>query len=147
MIPIEKCSDFELEKAWKMHKRVDRLEGLPNASNYMLLFYAVECGLKHLLNRERSQLLCPNTPRNLFMSHDLVKIFNDLRPSAAEIRPKAPANLCLRLKSGKKMRRKGFSDVHAAWRYGLKIDPENETEIVNWLRHVNKLIVNRSRKL
>ncbi|MBF0628403.1 MAG: hypothetical protein HQL91_09285 [Magnetococcales bacterium] len=140
MIPIKNCQDFDLISAWKMHRKADRLHGLPSASANILLFYAVECGLKHLLLKERALRACPDS-RNLFHSHDLAKILRALSPSAAEVNASSP-DLHLELGSGK-MRHQTSGDAHSAWRYGLSIQEENEKQIVEWLRQVNRFIANK----
>ncbi|MBF0215076.1 MAG: hypothetical protein HQM00_16205 [Magnetococcales bacterium] len=143
MIPIENCKDFDLMQAWKMHGKADRLQGLPPASAHILLFYAVECGLKHLLLAKHALRACPYG-RQLFHSHDLARILRELSPSAAEVGA-SPPDLHLELRAGK-MRHQPSGDAHSAWRYGLSIQEDNEKQIVEWLRQVNRFIAKKRRQ-
>ncbi|MBF0182459.1 MAG: hypothetical protein HQM03_20780 [Magnetococcales bacterium] len=142
MIRLDHCHDIDLVRAWKTHGGTDRLQGLPTASAYILLFYAVECGLKHLLLEKNRSPKCPD--KGLFHSHDLTAIFRELSPAAAEVKP-APADLHLQLGSGLK-KHQPMCDVHAAWRYGIPIDQENERKIIEWLRQVNRFIADKRRQ-
>lgn len=137
MLPIQSCLDLDLEQAWKTHRKGDRLGGLPIPSSQLLLFYAVECGLKHLI--VRLEKLRDVGPRNgLLYSHDLAKLLERLKPTAAEV-GKAPPNLHLTLASGPK-RHGNSSDIHLAWRYGAKVDANCQDEIIAWLRQVDGYI-------
>ncbi|MEO5329055.1 MAG: hypothetical protein H7829_12525 [Magnetococcus sp. THC-1_WYH] len=141
MITISNCSDFKLEDAWKRHKRGEGMQGLSEPSGHMLFFYAVECGLKHLLVRKNKMRNCPKSGKSLFYQHDLGRILREIEPSAAEVR-QIPSNLRLTLGTGP-LRHTDFSDVHLAWRYGLTIDPDEEKKILDWLRAVDRFITNR----
>ncbi|MBF0438467.1 MAG: hypothetical protein HQL93_05025 [Magnetococcales bacterium] len=143
MISIKNCQDLALVKAWNMHARAVKLQGLPPASAHILLFYAVECGLKYLLLEKRMVRTCPD--KGLFHSHELANILRELSPSAAEV-GRSPSDLHLILGS-RKMRHPYLGDVHSAWRYGISIDQENEKEIVDWLLQVNSYIAKRMKRL
>ncbi len=144
MIPVSNCQDFNLEQSWKTHKRADRLKGLPPASANLLLFYAVECGLKSLLLKTRNLTTCPKNRDNLLYSHDLAKILREMCPSRAEIGT-APFQLHLDLKSGN-MRHQVIGDIHSVWRYGLSIDPKNERDVIDWLRKIDRYITSKRRQ-
>lgn len=100
---------------------------------------------KHLLVHIRNLRSCPKPGKGLFYTHALYNILREIRPSAAEA-PPAPPDLHLILRSGEK-KREDFNEVHLAWRYGLTIEPNNEKEIMDWLRKVDKLISDRRKKL
>ncbi|MBF0141378.1 MAG: hypothetical protein HQL74_14000 [Magnetococcales bacterium] len=145
MIPITNCEDFKLEQAWKKFKRTDRLQGLPPESANLLLFYAVECGLKHLLLAKLASPKCPVSGKGLLYSHNLKAIASDLWSSSANV-PRLPRNMHLKLKSGKKECIE-VEDVHLAWRYGLSIDETDEKKMVEWLRKINDYMTKMGKTL
>ena len=145
MFYIEQCADFKLQQAWKAHKRGDRLDGLAEASSRLLFFYAIECGLKYLLLRERKRTRCPPAGQGLFYEHDLTRILHALGATAAAV-GQPPTHLRLVLKAGRKNYAPSL-DVLFAWRYGVEIDAQNAQAIMIWLRRVDDFIAKRMRTL
>lgn len=146
VIHVEVCSDYKLDEARKSHKKgnVFRAPGIPVSPNPLLLFYAVECGLKQLLIQLKNIKKCPNSTSNIMYSHDLSKIYKELSLSRAES-IECPSAVHLRFRSGN-TKHVPFSDVHLAWRYG--IDVINEDQILEWLIKVDRFIDRkRSRNL
>ncbi|MBF0435410.1 MAG: hypothetical protein HQL77_08555 [Magnetococcales bacterium] len=133
MIHITNCKDFKLEQSWKRLRGACMLQGLPLESANLLLFYAVECGLKHLLLAKLASPKCPG--EGLLYSHNLKAIASDLWSSSANV-PRLPRSIHLKLKSKKLMEIK-VEDIHLAWRYGLSIDDADEGKMVEWLQKVN----------
>ena len=141
MISIPLCSNYKLAQLWKTHKRGSNLAAAEPYTSNMLFFYAVECGLKHLLVQLKKLTFCPRPgKREVLFSHDLTKILNELQPSRAEI-IHSPKTLRLLLPGPKD--HSPFCDVHLAWRYGLNMDPVSEREIREWLKKVDRFIVKR----
>ncbi|MEO5365979.1 MAG: hypothetical protein H7831_06430 [Magnetococcus sp. WYHC-3] len=139
---IKNCEDYDLKKSWKAHGDAHGVQGLQKTSANLLLFYAVECGLKYLYLREKNLKKCPKYNRDPFRSHDLKKILMSLNPPQAGLLP--ALEMKLMLQSGAS--HVELHDVHLAWRYGLSIEPNNEAQILAWLRNVNSFIEKRMKK-
>jgi hypothetical protein len=144
MIVIEQCSDFDLEGSWRRFRQyLNSAQPLPEM--FLLYFYAIECGLKYLLIQKRNLRVCPKTGKNLLFTHQLDSILQDIAPTAAEIGT-MPQELLLQLTTEVRSHN-SVSDIHLAWRYGLKIQPQNEQEIIQWLKRVDHIIERRLREL
>lgn len=111
----------------------------------LLRFYAVESGLKYLLNRvERvpftyevdEQNVAPDTavgfPTKVEnYSHDLPRMLSRLKVSAASVFvPTGPFKVTQGYNSGQQFELKG---AHEAWRYGLPTDPTDQTLLETFL--------------
>ncbi|MBF0147105.1 MAG: hypothetical protein HQL84_13485 [Magnetococcales bacterium] len=136
MINVSRCRSFKLADSWKIHRKACKLPDMPIASGHMLFFYAVECGLKHLIIDTKKMKSCSNTKSDPLFSHDLFKILKTLKPARSEI-GLPPDQLRL---TTPKSEHENFFDVHLAWRYGLEIDQKNEKEIMDWLQQVDKFL-------
>ncbi|MBF0134884.1 MAG: hypothetical protein HQL65_01480 [Magnetococcales bacterium] len=142
MIRIDKCKYFNLKKSWKTLSSSSKLNGMPEPSSRLLLFYAVECGLKHLLLRQEP-VQCPDNKNNLLYTHKLPDIVKKLRMTATDGKlPPCPKKLFLQ-ENGYTHTQTDSWDVHLAWRYGLEVEKKNESEILQWLDHINHIIGNR----
>ncbi|HIJ83134.1 MAG: hypothetical protein HW380_1084 [Magnetococcales bacterium] len=140
MIHVSNCRNYKLDQSWKTHRKAVKLQGLSPASANLLLFYAVECGLKSLLLKKHLWTTCPTDRGNLLRSHDLAKIFMGTEPSKAEVEKAAPPSP-LHLKWGsEKVPHIKIGDVHSVWRYGLPIDRDDEKKVIAWLQKVNQYI-------
>jgi hypothetical protein len=101
-------------------------------SLYLLLFYAVECGLKSVYLRQNR---LSNTDRihraDLRGSHDLGGWIKELRLPASIATKGHPFRL----------ERDGsahtISRAHEAWRYGVRMKPEDEENLVSFLRAIH----------
>ena len=90
------------------------------AAGLLLLFYAVECGLKHILCVRRRGF-SGGEDDALFWSHDLGEIAKELRLATV------PLPLTFKLARGDE---NGASkDCHLAWRYGVGIAPSDEAKL------------------
>jgi hypothetical protein len=102
----------------------------PSPSQYLLLFYAAECGLKALWlsrNKLRTSEDFPEDAKS--RGHDLMLWFKklklpaNLRPTLMEFRPRRGRS-----------ERHHLSEVHQAWRYGVALDAQDEGKLVTWLQ-------------
>jgi hypothetical protein len=117
----------ELRGALYRHSVVDPLQP---ESESLLLFYAVECGLKAAWLK-RNKLLSTSQLGPDFAGsngHDLILWAKRLRLPAAL----ASATLRFRLRNGKSAFDVGAA--HQAWRYGVEILAADETALLNWLQ-------------
>lgn len=111
----------------------------------LLRFYAVESGLKYLLNRtERVPFTYEVDEQNIApdaaigfpgkiekYSHDLPRMLSRLKVSAASVPiPTGPFNVTDGYNGGQQFELKG---AHEAWRYGLPTDPDHQILLETFL--------------
>ena len=126
----------ELQKAFRHHKNSS--EECTAPSSYLLLFYAVECGLKSVyLYRNNLNTTDDIRDTALRQSHDLVNWVEKLNLSPSMTR----VNIDFHLKRDRHPRPSWqIARAHEAWRYGVVIDQNDETQLVNWLKQVAQWI-------
>lgn len=95
---------------------------------HLLLFYAAECGLKYAQLKRKS---LRTTEQLGDVDHDLNALIKCLNVPAFVL-GSAPA---LRLSRGQNVPCP-HSIAHQAWRYGVRIDANDEAEFVTWLRKI-----------
>ncbi|MEO3779194.1 hypothetical protein ABGB16_20585 [Micromonospora sp. B11E3] len=106
-------------------------------ASHLLRFYSVECGMKAAaLLRGKLQTTDQLSPD--LLSHDLRRLASHLRLSPAEYQMLAP---CRRRTPGAAQPTVEVPQLHQAWRYGAKLDAEDEktavaglTSLGNWCR-------------
>ncbi len=125
-------SASELKKSFRLHGKVAKQGN--EASHFLLLFYSVECGLKALAFDELFKGKPPKyNEYNKWIhgfGHDLDKLIKELRMPG---KYKPPSGFFLRRISTEC----GLSKCHEAWRYGVEMKAEDQTEIVNWLKKIS----------
>jgi hypothetical protein len=102
-------------------------------SRNLLLFYAVECGLKAAWMNRRSLLKTDQIDSSLLKSygHDLMFWAKELRLPAAVTQ----GGDQFRLRRNNK-ERYSLVVAHQAWRYGVEIEPTDEQAVAAWLESV-----------
>lgn len=85
----------------------------------MVLFYAVECGLKAAIAHRRGMREIDSLPEDL-RTHDVRRLARELRLAP----PSFPVLVDVPMNSGRSFVAAG--DVHLAWRYGAVLVPEEE---------------------
>ena len=132
MIPV---GFSELGKAFQMHARA--AGNANDASHSLLLFYAVECGLKSMYLRRHKLMKIENIPnKQLHRNHDLLLWVKELKLSAQLAG--ATSGFSFHLKRDRTVRQ--IEQAHQAWRYGVLIDPKDEKILINWLKKINDWI-------
>jgi len=121
-----------IEKAKEAEKREAKKREF-SASCNLLLFYAVECGLKALHIRMKEK-----KTETKEIGHNLPLLVRELK-----INPKTIPNIQLRFRLPNNKKRWDVDEIHQAWRYGVEIDPTDEQTIVDWLKDLCKWIKNR----
>lgn len=134
-------TDRELTRAWRELSMV--AEPLPENSRQnphrLLLFYAVECGLKAVWLKRQSKTLFEGADIQR-LGHDLQQVLKDLNvgsnlslPDSFRL-PAASQGSATLTRNGK------FGDVHQVWRYGGKClaptDQDCEQQllkVLNWI--------------
>lgn len=119
-------TDREMKRAWQSLIKVAKPSGGSRENPHrLLLFYAVECGLKVVWLKRNS--------RTIFEKEDIEKVGHDLRKLLKDLRvggnmlPSANVDLeeinspCQdKRNSNHRHRNATFSDLHQIWRYGGK---------------------------
>ncbi len=126
----------ELKKAFRHHKNSS--EECTASSSYLLLFYAVECGLKSVyLHGKRLNTTDDISDTVLRQSHDLSKWAKalSLPVSMTGANTNFHLNRDRHPRSSQTIRR-----AHEAWRYGVGIDKNDENRLVNWLQQIAQWI-------
>lgn len=134
-------TDRELTRAWRELSLVATppMGGSRQNPHRLLLFYAVECGLKAVwLKRQRRSIFAGGDIQR--MGHDLQQVLKDLKVGAdlslpESFRLSVAGNGTTSIPRGGK-----FGDVHQAWRYGGKCevptDKDSEQQLLNVLKWI-----------
>lgn len=130
-------TDRELRNAWRELSAVAMPAAASTRKNphRLLLFYAVECGLKAVWLKRHS--------RSLFDREDIDKTGHDLRQLLKELKVGAelslPENLQLKpvTRDGAQKPRNGdISILHQAWRYGGSCTAPTDSDCEHQLQQV-----------
>jgi hypothetical protein len=130
----------ELTRAWReLSSTALPIEGKDRTNPHrLLLFYAVECGLKAVWLKRKS--------RDVFDSEDIEKTGHNLRQIIKDLKVggsiELPRDLRLEpLTQGKNPRNGDISILHQAWRYGGKcVTPSDQDcelqleRVLNWIQ-------------
>jgi hypothetical protein len=116
-----------LRKAFQRHRQPSLQQ---KQGRILLLFYAVECGLKAAwLTRNRLRDTSAMEARLKEKGHDLGVWARELRMPAVI----ANGRTSFRLRDGSSFT---LEVAHQAWRYGVDVDPADEDELEKWLGQV-----------
>jgi len=129
-------TDRELKRAWREHAVFCVSGGNQRgASHRLLLFYAVECGLKVVWLKRRG--------RTCFGADDIARVGHDLRRMLRELRVAGSFSLSenllldpIRCNRNKAQRACKSSDLHQVWRYGGKCVAPTDFECEQQLRKI-----------
>jgi hypothetical protein len=130
------ASDRDLRQAF--HKHYSAAQETKEDCSHLLLFYAVECGLKSiLLQRQRLKSTAQIRDPTL-LSHNFSLLIKELRlpPSVVgqiddKSLPKLPT---FHLDKGDSLL--NISEAHQAWRYAVRIRVEDQRRLVEWLKKI-----------
>lgn len=131
------ASDSDLRQAF--HKHYAAVQETKEVCSYLLLFYSVECGLKSILMKRKR--LTSTIQDQTLLSHNFAPLIKELRLPRSVVgeightndrsQPKPPNFRLNRDKSTWEM-----SEAHQAWRYGIRVNPEDQKILVEWLEKV-----------
>ena len=124
--PLVRAGISELKASHLRLRAAARTNQGPPA--HLLLFYAAECGLKYAQLRRNSLL---TTERLGELDHDLVALIRNLNLPAKALGTHPP----LRFSRDQKESCPA-SGAHQAWRYGVRINAEDEARFVTWLQRI-----------
>ncbi len=118
-----------LVNAFNTHKKVTG----ESLSHQMILFYGVECGLKALVcsssyNSHHSKL------SDIILSSGNTATTHKINDLIIHLRLPASLGKCPNVKINKDGQNVDHSEIHQAWRYGIKLDPTLEEQAIKWLK-------------
>ncbi|RJP33230.1 MAG: hypothetical protein C4527_04805 [Candidatus Omnitrophota bacterium] len=131
----------ELKKAYRLHR--DASLETKGISSCLLLFYAVECGLKSLYLRRNNFRTTKQIIKN--HGHDLNQWIKVLRLPAYLC---GRHSFCLERDRNKKggVKKESIQNAHQAWRYGVTMESGDEIKILQWLKSISQWISEESVK-
>lgn len=127
----------ELKRAWEQSTTAFNASKDKTNAHRLLLFYAVETGLKAVfLNREKKS--CDTEGKFSDFLHDLNKIMTHLKVGA---QLHLPSNICLdEIKQPAQQRNAQCGELNQVWRYGSKAKTPSDEELEEKLLAINEWI-------
>ncbi len=119
----------EIEKSFRRHRHVVNSAGAVSATQRMVLFYAVECGLKAIYMR-RNRMGQTGEAVTAF-GHRLADLL-----VALQCAHRLPDGL------GKDGKAVASKSLHEAWRYGKELEGQREGKCENAIRNIVQWITN-----
>lgn len=123
--------------AYKAHKKVVG----DTCTHHMVLFYAVECGLKAVVC---SSLYGgrPKTISDIVLSNGASATTHRLNELVRHLKLPASIGRCpdVKVASRGDLISIQHGDIHQAWRYGVKIDATTEAAAIAWLKKMLSVI-------
>lgn len=119
----------ELKNSFYVHSEAAKNGN--SSSHFLLLFYAVECGLKARILRENDLKKISERKKEL-KDHNLPALARKIQLPMGEI--------SFHLDNGGKH---SIEEAHQAWRYGSLIHQGDEHKIIEWLKKVQEKIRRR----
>ena len=119
----------QLKSAFWQH--INAIGSHSGPSYNLLKFYGVECGLKAIyLQRNKFRTTRQIPDERVRGSHHLADLAKVLRLPAAVI----DANSDFHLQHDRSSW--SVDKLHQAWRYGVKVEPDDEQRVVDWLERL-----------
>lgn len=125
----------ELKQSFNAHYTIVKAQNFQSASFHLLIFYAVECGLKSIWLKR-------NNLRSTEQIRDQTLLTKDGHNFGVWIRKLGISAAALKNNKipGFHLARGGSNwdagKAHQAWRYGAKMEPQNEKILVEWLENL-----------
>ncbi len=131
-----------MKKAWESNLQAFSSFSPPTNSHRLLLFYAVECGLKTLLMKRRQVNSTDQVEEILSSKHDLNKLLDHLKAGSALRLPRQFQLSNIRIQGKETERNVTSGEINQMWRYGgssYKNYSDQEIEkallkIVEWIQ-------------
>lgn len=117
----------EMNRAWKNNLQAFK-QSSKNMSNAhrLLLFYAVECGLKvALMKRKRATCTKDCEKEIIDAQHDINKLLDHLKAGVQYKLPRSSYMTSVRINGQDIPRAIASGQINQMWRYGGKLDPRN----------------------
>ncbi len=114
-------TDREMQRAWRTNLEVSK-QGIRTNAHRLLLFYAVECGLKAVLMK-RASVTCTNGCESIRQAqHDINKLLDALNAGRALKLPSTTSMTPIKNKAAEQPRPVDCGQLNPMWRYGGSID-------------------------
>lgn len=131
-------SNRDLKRGYRYHLQAYQACPMPTNAHRLLLFYAIECGLKAILLKDNNCKATDEFPRIVELGHDLNKLLSELGIGTAN-----PLRLpnSIKIKSKPPRQPIDISGLHQVWRYGGEAsDPLDDhleqqlLKIIDWIQ-------------
>lgn len=113
-------TDREMKRAWQSNLTASTQLVRSNAHR-LLLFYAVECGLKAVLMRRRSATCTNHCKEIREVQHDINKLLDVLKAGQKLKLPSHLSMASINDRGSKRERKLDSSKVNQMWRYGGRV--------------------------
>lgn len=110
-------TDRELQRAWLVNLQASKNEKRNNAHR-LLLFYAIECGLKAVLMKRRSANCTEDCQEIGTVQHDINKLLDILSADQSLRLPRQFKMSSIRIKGKERERTLEPGKINQMWRYG-----------------------------
>lgn len=107
-------TDREIQRAWRMNKEASEVESRSNAHR-LLLFYAVECGLKAVILKRKDKNLTAHCPDLLEAGHNVNRLLDYLGAGKSL---KLPEQIIMSSIRKNQERKLTTGEINQMWRYG-----------------------------
>lgn len=132
-------TDRELTRAWRNAFNVSNVDPRGNPHR-LLLFYAVECGLKAAYLKKHSKTVVDSAIADEF-SHDINKLCIQLSVNSALMLPSSLLMKSCIVDNKETQRQLGPAEINQTWRYGGEfIGRINDADLENKLEQLNEFI-------
>lgn len=149
-MPITPSTRQELVNAWKISYQTSRTTAgaLRNNAHRLLLFYAIECGLKAILLKNKGyDILDDKTPKEI-KGHDLNKLLKELGTPGNYYLTSTitlPAIHTTNLATPVIVRLVGSDRLNEAWRYGSTLVTPTDSDMEQKLEKIQQWIAKEIR--
>lgn len=130
---MKEAQSGKIKVGYSDFKRVHQSHD-PHSANNLLLYYAVECGLKYLILKRASLRHSEELPIEQ-RSHDLVGLRSALKLGPVRNQPQG-----FKLAGSFTSPTYPIHLAHEVWRYGVEMNKDDETKLVAWLTAVYEQI-------
>lgn len=132
-------TDRELVRAWRNSLNVSKSDKRTNPHR-LLLFYAIECGLKAAYLKQINKTVIDSDIAQQF-SHDINKLCEKLSINSSFMLPQSLRMKDCKVNSKDVIRTCNPAEINQIWRYGGTLDGiENDIFLEEKLEKLNKII-------
>ncbi|HEJ7275924.1 TPA: hypothetical protein ACKP33_002851 [Serratia marcescens] len=129
----------ELVRAWRSSLHVSKSDARTNPHR-LLLFYAIECGLKAAYLKQINKTVIDSDIAQEF-SHDINKLCEKLSINSSFMLPQSLRMKDCKVDNKDVVRTCSPSEINQIWRYGGALDgAENDTALESKLEKLNEII-------
>ncbi|NMG59899.1 hypothetical protein E1H12_15575 [Geitlerinema sp. P-1104] len=111
-------TDRELRRAWENNLQAFQESASKSNAHRLLLFYAVECGLKLALMKREGASCTADCPQLLDIQHDINALLDALKTGRDYNLPKSLSMGFVRINQKRRERKISPGQINQMWRYG-----------------------------